>query len=200
MTSLASPRIVVVHGATTTRRNRGMDAFRDRTITGRRPVPGGSHHQTSPRSGRGLMSRLPPVGMTPDRPIRQAHRSDARGTHWHRPCRSRPHDVVREELSTHRRSVRHPCWHRQPVGLMREGRRRQSCLSVIAACHEYGMTMPYFNVGSNQPFGHLRPPQTNRQVVCSRRSRNRTSCATVATCSPSAVNTWPMASPRDPVT
>ena len=55
MTSLARPRIVVVHGAITARRSRGIAASRDRTTTGRRPISGGSHHQSSPRKGRVLM-------------------------------------------------------------------------------------------------------------------------------------------------
>ena len=47
-TSPGRPRIVEVPGATTARRNRAMAASRDRTTTGRRPMPGNSHHHTSP--------------------------------------------------------------------------------------------------------------------------------------------------------
>ncbi len=50
-TSLSSPRIVVVHGATSARRCRGITASRDRTTTGRRPISTISHHHTSPRGG-----------------------------------------------------------------------------------------------------------------------------------------------------
>ena len=49
MTSLARPRMVVVHGATRARRSRGMAASRERTTTGRRPTSGSSDHHTSPR-------------------------------------------------------------------------------------------------------------------------------------------------------
>ena len=57
-TSLASPRIVVVHGAMSARRRRGMATSRESTTTGRRPISGGSHHQSSPRRGRGVTTRL----------------------------------------------------------------------------------------------------------------------------------------------
>ncbi|MFT6293284.1 MAG: hypothetical protein ACJAR2_003906 [Ilumatobacter sp.] len=53
-TSLGKPRIVVVHGAMSARRSRGMAASRDRTTTGRRPTSGGSHHHSSPRAGKAL--------------------------------------------------------------------------------------------------------------------------------------------------
>lgn len=51
-TSLARPRTVVVHGAISARRSCGIAASRDSTTTGRRPIPGGSHHHTftSPRN------------------------------------------------------------------------------------------------------------------------------------------------------
>lgn len=51
-TSLGRPRTVVVHGAISPRRSSGIAASRDNTTTGRRPMSGGSHHQSSPRLGR----------------------------------------------------------------------------------------------------------------------------------------------------
>ena len=77
-TSLGIPRIVVVHGATRQRRNRGMAASRDSTTTGRRPISGRSDHQTSPRLGNWIMSRRRPHGTRSGRPTRRAHRADAR--------------------------------------------------------------------------------------------------------------------------
>jgi hypothetical protein len=56
-TSLTNPRIVVVHGATSARRCRGITASRERTTTGRRPISGISHYQTSPRAGNGVTAR-----------------------------------------------------------------------------------------------------------------------------------------------
>lgn len=50
-TSLGNARIVVVQGATSARRSRGMAASRDRTTTGRRPTSGNLHHHSSPRAG-----------------------------------------------------------------------------------------------------------------------------------------------------
>ena len=55
-TSLASPRMVVVHGATSARLSRGIAASRESTTTGRRPISAISHHQTSPRAGSALTS------------------------------------------------------------------------------------------------------------------------------------------------
>src|SRR5215207_11541407 len=63
-TSLARPRIVVVHGATTARRSRGMAESRDKTTTGRLPASASSHHQTSPRAGIGITWLLQ-LGETP---------------------------------------------------------------------------------------------------------------------------------------
>ena len=74
-TSLANPRIVVVHGATRARRNLGIAASRERTTTGRLPTSGSSHHHTSPRAGRGLTMSRQPRGMTPDRPTHRPHRA-----------------------------------------------------------------------------------------------------------------------------
>ena len=48
------------------------------TTTGRRPISGGSHHQTSPRIGMAVMLRRPPGGTTRDRPIRRARPADGR--------------------------------------------------------------------------------------------------------------------------
>ena len=50
-TSLGRPRMVVVHGATSARRSRGIAESLESTTTGRRPISGSSHHQSSPRRG-----------------------------------------------------------------------------------------------------------------------------------------------------
>ena len=60
-TSLARPRMVVVHGATSARRSRGIAASRDRTTTGRRPTSPSSHHHTSPRVGSVVTTLQRPV-------------------------------------------------------------------------------------------------------------------------------------------
>lgn len=70
--SLASPRIVVVHGATRARRKRGIAASRDRTTTGRQPISASSHHHTSPRAGHAFTNGRPPVATMPNRPTRRA--------------------------------------------------------------------------------------------------------------------------------
>lgn len=77
-TSLGRPLIVVVQGATSARRSRGIAASRDNTTTGRRPTSGGSHHQSSPRSGVAIRSLPQRPETMRGRPSRQAPRSDAR--------------------------------------------------------------------------------------------------------------------------
>jgi len=86
MTSLASVRIVVVHGATSARRSRGIAASRESTTTGRLPICGSSHHHSSPRAGAWLTKPMRPAGTTRDHPRRQARRADAghRRRMWHR--------------------------------------------------------------------------------------------------------------------
>ncbi len=71
-TSLGSPRIVVVHGAMRVRPRRGMAASRLSTTTGRRPMSGSSHHQSSPRRGDPFTTMRPRLGMKPGRPTRLA--------------------------------------------------------------------------------------------------------------------------------
>lgn len=78
VTSLGSPRIVVVHGATSVRPRRGMAASRLSTTTGRRPMSGSSHHQTYPRRGEPFTMPGLRLGTMPGRPTRRARRSGAR--------------------------------------------------------------------------------------------------------------------------
>jgi len=85
-TSLARPRMVVVHGPTRERRRRGIAASRERTTTGRRPMPGNSHHHISPRAGGALMLCWPRGARTLNLPTRQVRRRGA----GHRLCSSHP--------------------------------------------------------------------------------------------------------------
>jgi hypothetical protein len=77
-TSLASPRIVVVHGAINAFRSLGIATSLERTTTGRREISGSSHHHTSPLAGRPFTTKPQPREMTPSRPIRPTHPGDAR--------------------------------------------------------------------------------------------------------------------------
>jgi len=77
-TSLGSPLIVVVQGATIARPSRGIAASRDKTTTGRRPISAGSHHQSSPRAGSALTRTRRPAGTTPGRPTRPLRRAGGR--------------------------------------------------------------------------------------------------------------------------
>lgn len=70
-TSLGNPRTVVVHGATIDLPRRGMAASRESTTTGRRPMSASSHHQSSPRAGRGLTKLQQLLERTPDPPTRR---------------------------------------------------------------------------------------------------------------------------------
>src|SRR3990172_4009657 len=75
-TSLARPRIVVVHGAINARRSLGIAASRDRITTGRREISGSSHHHTSPLAGRSFTTKRPPHETMLSHPIRPLHRAD----------------------------------------------------------------------------------------------------------------------------
>jgi len=77
-TSLASPRMVVVQGATSVRRSRGIATSRDSTTTGRRPISAISHHHTSPRAGSAIRWRRPPAATRPGRPTRRVPQPGAR--------------------------------------------------------------------------------------------------------------------------
>jgi hypothetical protein len=92
-TSLASPRMVVVHGATSARRSRGIAASRDSTTTGRRPISAVSLHQGSPRAGSAFTRRRLPSAATPGHPSRRAHQPGVR----HRPHSSRPPRPIDDE-------------------------------------------------------------------------------------------------------
>jgi len=93
ITSLASPRMVVVQGATSVRRSRGIAASRESTTTGRRPISAISHHHTSPRAGSALTSLQPPAATTLGRPTRRAHQQGA----CRRPHSSRPPRPIDDE-------------------------------------------------------------------------------------------------------
>ena len=96
ITSLGRLRIVVVHGAINARPSRGIAASRDKTTTGRRPMSGGSHHHSSPRSG--LVKTTPQrIEMIEGRPTRRVRRADARHRRGTRD-RSVPNDYVRAML------------------------------------------------------------------------------------------------------
>ena len=136
MTSLASPRMVVVHGATTVRRNRGMAASRDNTTTGLRPISGNSHHHTSPRFGSGVMMRWPPSATSRDRPTR---RVDQPGVGHMR--RSRRQSRLSDSAQSGR-AARHPPWrHRSLRGedcaLLQASRHPPWCSAVCDSCHYY---------------------------------------------------------------
>jgi hypothetical protein len=103
-TSLGSARIAVVHGATSTRRSRGIAAS---LTTGRRPISASSQHHTSPRAQRAFTMRQPPGGTTPGRPTRPARRAGAR-RRWRSSRPPRRHGGARPARPGPRRSVRHP--------------------------------------------------------------------------------------------
>ena len=92
-TSLGRSRIVVVHGATSARWSRGMAASRDRTTTGRRPISGGSHHQSSPRAGKALTWPRPRFETKRGRPTHLRGRWGELRTQLHRPHRFRRTDT-----------------------------------------------------------------------------------------------------------
>ncbi len=134
-TSLGRFRMVVVHGAMSARRWRGMTASRDKMTTGLRPISGISHHHTSPRPGRSVMRLQPPVGTRPSLPTRRVHRAGAhrRRRSWRPP---RPSDGG----PATQRGLRPPApslASRTPCGRSRGGLRPRSCSGVCDSCHNY---------------------------------------------------------------
>lgn len=70
--------MVVVHGPISARRSRGIAASRESTTTGRLPISGSSHHQTSPRSGTAVMTGRPRHGTRQGLPTRLPRRGGGR--------------------------------------------------------------------------------------------------------------------------
>jgi len=111
ITSLDKLRIVVVHGAISVRRRRGMAASRVITTTGRLVMSGSSHHQSSPRRGSAVTKPTQHLENRPDFPIRQfaqweADRKPRRRHQFHRNGFSRPVPGEPRQAAL-RRSLRH---------------------------------------------------------------------------------------------
>jgi hypothetical protein len=140
-TSLASPRIVVVQGATNALRNRGIAASRDKTTTGRLPAPASSHHQTSPRAGSVITKPLQPAETRRGRPTHPARRAGVRcrPRSLHRLRRSGDASAALQEL--HRRARRRSCRGEVPERC-RAVPDRRSCSVVCESCHNYATSMP----------------------------------------------------------
>ena len=141
-TSLGRPRIVVVQGATSARRNRGIAASRESTTTGRRPISGSSDHQTSPRRGSEVTTTQPRRGTTPDRPNRRARRSGARRMPPRTPRRPRRPDGGPRAPAAPRRAESS----RSPLGAgLGPGpgaHHQRSCSLESGPCHNYASFMP----------------------------------------------------------
>jgi len=135
-TSLASPRIVVVQGATSALRSRGIAAFRERTTTGRREISGSSHHHTSPLAGMSIMTRLQRPETMPGRPIHPARLVDGR-RNWRTLHQSQLRDAgppTHQEL--HPRALRHSV----PTSVASRwllATRPQLCSHVCVPCHNH---------------------------------------------------------------
>ena len=139
-TSLASPRMVVVHGAMSARRSRGIAASRDRTTTGRRPISGSSHHHSSPRKGKEVMLLRPQIERNGGRPIRLAHRVGVRRRRGSR-RRSSPRDFEPAEQRGPRRKERRRCVVGSRFEPPRGALRQQLYLRVIEPWHKHGIFM-----------------------------------------------------------
>jgi hypothetical protein len=135
-TSLASLRIVVVHGATRARRSRGIAASRESTTTGRRPISANSHHHSSPRAGRALTRSRPPAATMPGRPTRPVRQVGARHTRRNlRPLRRI--DDERAVLEEPHRRGRHPLFPTVCCAPRRGAWRPRWCSNVCGSCHDY---------------------------------------------------------------
>lgn len=135
-TSLARPRIVVVHGATSARRSRGITASRESTTTGRRPISGGSHHHTSPRAGSALTRQPQLAETTPGLPTRPARRTgiDRRQRSLRPPLRN---GDERATPPVPRRRGRRQWLPGAPFGRCPGAPRPRSYSIVCGSCHNY---------------------------------------------------------------
>lgn len=138
-TSLARPRRVVVQGATSALRSRGIAASRDKTTTGRLPASASSHHQTSPRAGSVITKPLRPAETRRDRPTRPARRAGVRRRprNLRRLRRSGDASVALQGLR--RRARRRWCRGAVPERCGAAADRR-SCSTVCESCHKYATT------------------------------------------------------------
>ena len=142
-TSLANPRIVVVHGAIRERLRRSIAMSLERMTTGRLPISGGSHHHSSPRAGRIVTSPRHGRGTTQGRPTRPVRQGDG-------PCsptcshhRSPQHGCERvARLAPHRTATRR-CALDSPRVPAIGGFRRRLCSLANVAWHDYGIEMPH---------------------------------------------------------
>lgn len=135
-TSLANPRIVVVHGATSALRSLGMATSRERTTTGRREMSGSSHHHTSPLVGMSVTTKLPLLGMMRGHPIRRTHRVERhRKSHiWHRSQRLDAGRAGRRGLHPEEPHPSNPTAIALPAQAVTH---QLSCLLVLVPCHNH---------------------------------------------------------------
>ena len=140
-TSLGRPRMLVVHGAITTRRSLGIAMSRDKTTTGRREISANSHHQISPRDGSPFTTTQLPHGRTPGPPTRPG----GQGAGRRRP--RMPHlspllcDLPAAPSTLHQAASRRS---RRIEGLsLRRGVFRPLwCSLLFLACHNHATTTP----------------------------------------------------------
>jgi len=125
-TSLGKPRIVVVHGAIRARRSRGIATSRDSTTTGRRPISGGSHHHSSPRTGNELILPQRRYETRRGRPSRLGRRSGEPCTRLRMRRQSLRIGSYRGGPSTPHRRAEHRWFQRGVGGRHREGSGRRS--------------------------------------------------------------------------
>lgn len=130
-----------MQGAITTRRRRGIAASRERTTTGRRPISGGSHHQSSPRSGRVFMWPPRRTGMSGDRPTRRVHRWGGPRTRCNR-RRLPQHGSERGVLQVRRRKGLRRCAAGLPSWPRSGGFRQRLCSLAIGPWHKCGIDTP----------------------------------------------------------
>lgn len=138
-TSLGSPRSVVVHGATSARRSRGIAASRDSTTTGRRPTSANAHHHTSPRAGRPFTRRPPRAATKPDHPNRRHRRLAARRRRG-RQCPAQRIGAEQEVPQEPRRQARRQSNPSACGGHCPTARHPPSYSDVCDSCHDYAIS------------------------------------------------------------
>ena len=133
--------MIVVHGATNVRRNRGMAASREITTTGLLWISGSSHHQSSPRSGIEVTRRRHQYETLQGFPTHRIHQLGIRRT---RRKRSQPHlrDCERQVRRALRRGASRHLRLNAAAGPSPRDHRQPLCLLVPCSCHNCSMLMP----------------------------------------------------------
>ena len=164
--------MIVVHGATNVRRNRGMAASREITTTGLLWISGSSHHQSSPRSGIEVTRRRHQYETLQGFPTHRIHQLGIRRT---RRKRSQPHlrDCERQVRRALRRGASRHLRLNAAAGPSPRDHRQPLCLLVPCSCHNCSMLMPASRAENAGSIPIARPSPDHRPTIARSIARSK---------------------------